>query len=177
MFNIVITGPESTGKSTLAKQLALFFEASFVDEFARSYLQNLNRKYDQSDLSEIAKGQIKLEEEAFIGNPKIVICDTGLEVIKIWSEYKYGNSNSYITEQLAIRLPDLYLLMTPDLPWQPDPLRENPENRKELFGLHKSELISSRVTFYEISGNGEERFELAKKLIINHFIRFPISQE
>lgn len=170
MFKIVITGPESTGKSTLTKQLASQLEATFVNEFARGYLQNLNRDYNQSDLIEIAKGQIKLEEEAYFLNPKNVICDTSLEVIKIWSQFKYQSCDPFIEHSMRQRRPNLYLLMSTDLPWESDPLRENPDDREKLFDLYKNELVISEVPFYKIYGNGEERFKMAKEVIKNHLI-------
>ncbi len=167
MYKIVITGPESTGKSTLAKQLADHFNAPLIKEFARVYLTNLSRKYRQSDLLEIAKGQLKLEKEAIIQNAELIICDTSIEVIKIWSEVKYGTCNQSILNIYSKNLPDLYLLMTPDLPWQPDPLRENPNDRDILFKLYKNELISSKTPFLEISGSGNERIKMAIKGIEN----------
>ncbi len=165
MLKIVITGPESTGKSTLAKQLAAHFNAQLVDEFARTYLTNLGRAYTQSDLLIIAKGQIKAEYKAIADNPTLLICDTSLEVIKIWSEFKYGSCDPFITNGLSNNLPDLYLLMTPDLPWQPDPLRENPDDRDQIFELYKKELKISGVPFYKIWGNEKERFKMAKEVI------------
>jgi len=169
MHKVVITGPESTGKSTLAKQLAVHFNALLVKEFARSYLTNLGRAYTQSDLTKIAKEQIALEEIATNSNPDLIICDTSLEVIKIWSEFKYGNCNSFIIAELSNNLPDLYLLMTPDLPWQPDPLRENPNDRDEIFELYKKELKMLGIPFYEIWGNGDKRFKIAKEVIEEKF--------
>ena len=165
MLKVVITGPESTGKSTLAKELATYYNTLHVDEFSRGYLSELRRTYVQQDLTEIAKGQIKLEDSAAKKTKELLICDTSLEVIRIWSEYKYGNCDPFILEKLAHRLPDLYLLMAPDLPWQPDPLRENPNDRTELYTLYKKELINSQVPFYEISGISEKRFKMAKEVI------------
>ncbi len=165
MYKIVITGPESTGKSTLSKQLADYFKVEKVAEFARAYLEKLDCPYTQKDLTTIAKGQIECEEKALKMDVRLIICDTSLEVIKIWSEFKYGSCDPFITSSLVNRQPDLYLLMKPDLPWQPDPLRENPKERDELFELYKEELISSGVPYYEVSGNGEVRFEIAKEAI------------
>lgn len=167
MLKIVITGPESTGKSTLAAQLALHFNATLVAEFARNYLTHLNRPYCQADLIEITKGQLKLEKEAIIQNSELIICDTSIEVIKIWSEVKYGNCDSFIITELYNNLPTLYLLMAPDLPWQPDPLRENPNDRDILFKLYKNELISSKIPFIKVSGGGNERLKIAIKVIEN----------
>ena len=165
MLKIVITGPESTGKSTLTKQLANYFNVEMVEEYARTYLQNLAKDYTQQDLTEIAKGQIFLEDKALEIDSEFIVCDTSLEVIKIWSEFNYGDCASFITTSLQQRQPNLYLLMTPDLPWVPDPLRENPTNRQELFNLYKDELVSSNVPFYEIGGNGNERLTKAIEVI------------
>ncbi len=167
MPKIVITGPESTGKSTLAKALATYYKTIYVEEYARTYLTKLGRDYVQQDLLEITKGQIALEGSAATKNPKLLIYDTSLEVIKIWSEYKYGNCNQFIIDQYQSRLPDLYLLMAPDLPWQPDPLRENPNDREELYELYKNELISSKTPYHEISGSENERIKIGIKVIEN----------
>ena len=170
MFKIVITGPESTGKSTLTNQIAVHYKALSIDEFARAYLSNLGRDYTKKDLTEIAKGQIEIEDKAMKKGLKFVICDTSLEVIKIWSEFKYKSCDSFITISLQQRQPDLYLLLQPDFPWVPDPLRENPNDRDALFELYKRELTSSKVPFYDIFGNGEKRFEMAKEVINNHLL-------
>ena len=170
MLKIVITGPESTGKSTLSKQLANHFKVAMVEEYARTYLQNLTKNYIQQDLTEIAKGQIAIEDKALEIDSKFIFYDTSLEVIKIWSEFKYKSCDSFITKSLQQRQPDLYLLMKPDVPWEPDPLRENPTNRQELFGLYKNELVTSKVPFYEISGNGKERLTKAIEVIANFLI-------
>lgn len=165
MFKIVITGPESTGKSTLTKQLATYFKVDMVTEYARGYLQKLDRDYNQKDLTEIAKGQIHLEDEAMKTNSRFIVFDTSLEVIKIWSEFKYQSCDAFITNSLQERQPDLYLLMKPDLPWKPDPLRENPFDREALLELYKKELKLSNVPFIEINGKDEKRFEMAKTTI------------
>lgn len=165
MIKVVITGPESTGKSTLSKQLADYFKGEMVEEFSRTYLEKLKLPYTQKDLTAIAKGQIVCEDKALTKNTNLIICDTSLEVIKIWSKFKYKSCDAFITKSLSSRQPSLYLLMRPDLPWQPDPLRENPDDREILFDLYKKELIASNVPFYEIYGNGKERFEMAKKIV------------
>ena len=167
MLKVVITGPESTGKSTLAKELAKYYKTTFVEEYARNFLTNLGRAYVQQDLLEIAKGQIAQEDSSANKNPTLLICDTSLEVIKIWSEYKYQSVDVFITNSLKVRKPDLYLLMRPDLLWELDPLRENPDNRDELFELFKKELDQTDTTYHIISGLEQARFELAKGVIAN----------
>lgn len=135
MNKIIITGPESSGKTTLCKNLAKHFKLSFSKEFARFYLEKNGYNYNQSDLLEIAKGQLLSEK-----NQQIL--DTDLITIKIWSEYKYGSCDSWILEKINEQKLEqrFYLLCKPDIPWQSDPLRENPDNRDELFEIYKKEL-------------------------------------
>ena len=165
MLKVVITGPESTGKSTLAKQLADYYNVDMVNEYSRSYLEKLDRPYIQNDLTAIAKGQIKLEDETLGTNTNITICDTSLEVLKLWSVFKYHSCDPFISDSFSERQPNVYLLMTPDLPWKPDPLRENPFDRDELFNIYQKELGTTGIPFYEIAGNGDERIEMAKKIV------------
>jgi nicotinamide riboside kinase len=116
MIRIAVTGPESTGKTTLARQLARRYGAPWTPEYARYYLRRLNRPYVQDDLLAIARGQLEWEEAKGRRNPEILFSDTCLLVIKIWSEFKYGNCHPWILEQLRAHTYDLYLLCGVDLP-------------------------------------------------------------
>ena len=140
MIKIVITGPESSGKTTLAEELALHYKTAWVPEYARIYLNQLDRPYREEDLLEIAQGQVQQEDEAARLNPRLLVCDTSLLVVIIWSTYRYGHCHPWIEEQWRQRPVDHYLLCRPDLPWQPDPQRENPHNRDELFVLYQRAL-------------------------------------
>ncbi|MGB3587118.1 MAG: ATP-binding protein, partial [Tunicatimonas sp.] len=155
MIKIITTGPESSGKSTLAQALAGYYQVVWVPEYARDYLNKLNRPYQEEDLLKIAKGQIKREDEAAKGKPDLLICDTSLMVIKIWSEYRYRRCHPWILKQIERRPLDLYLLCTPDIPWEPDPQRENPTNRDELFLLYQQALADEPAV--TIQGNYQQR--------------------
>ena len=97
MKHVVFTGPECSGKTTLSKKIAKTFNLPLVEEYARSYLKNLNRAYEYSDLTNIAKGQIDAEnKQKKNSDKKVLICDTNLQVIKIWSEVKYSKCDSFI---------------------------------------------------------------------------------
>lgn len=161
IYRIAITGPESSGKSTLARNLAEYYKTEWVPEFARKYIDQLNRPYNEHDLTEIAKGQISREEEIASKANKYLFCDTELTVIKIWSEYKYGNIDPYILSEFNNRLYDLNLLMDIDLPWKYDKQREHPENQKFFFDWFVRELKVKNANYHVISGSGEERFENA----------------
>ena len=153
MFKIAITGPESTGKSTLSEKLAHHYNTNFVPEYSRSYLENFVGQYTENDVVEIAKGQYNLILEEEKKSSKILIADTEIVVCKIWVEYVFKHSNKVIDEILKQQNFDLYLLCDIDLPWVYDPLRENPniEERKELFEIYKNTLEQMKVPFEIVS--------------------------
>ncbi len=156
---IVITGPESTGKTTLARELARHFRTPWVREYSRWYLGRLERPYTEEDLEPIALGQKRWERYAAEESRKGFFCDTSLEVIEIWSRYKYGRLTASLEEKLKHAPADLYLLCYPDLPWEPDPLRENPRDREELFVWYERWMKERGVSYQKVQGRGEERLE------------------
>lgn len=161
MLRISITGPESTGKSELAKQMAIHYQTIFVPEFAREYLENLGKAYVFEDIVKIAKKQLALENKLAEQAHKILFCDTDILVTKIWSYYKYNKCDPWIEEEAKSHRYDLYLLCDIDLPWVEDPLREHPGKREELFGLYLKELQQLKVRYAIISGTGPKRTENA----------------
>ncbi|PSL04378.1 AAA family ATPase [Cecembia rubra] len=164
---VVVIGPESTGKSTLSQDLASYFRAPWVPEFARTYLENLNRPYVYEDLLEIAKGQIQLEDNKAQHAGQLLICDTDLHVIKVWSEHKFGQVHDWVLEQIKTRKYDIYLLADIDIPWQEDPQREHPEPemRRHFFDIYSRLVRQTGVPFEIISGNEKERIKKAVKAI------------
>jgi len=152
MNKIIVTGAESSGKTTICEGLSGYYNIPFSEEYSRIYLNTLQRDHTQEDLLEIAKGQLKSNQ----GNQ---ICDTDLITIKIWSNYKYGNCNNWILEQIEKQKTEnrFYLLCKPDIPWKSDPLRENPTNREELFEIYKEEIEKLKHNYSIIEG--EERIK------------------
>jgi len=146
----VLTGPESSGKTTIAQRLAMDFGAPLVTEYARTYLDQLNRPYNQSDLWKIAQGQQAAEKKTAATNPHYLICDTDLWTILIWSEEKYGTVDPRISKALAQQKTNLYLLLQPTLPWTYDPQRENPTDRDRLFHIYRNKLRLHRQPYLEI---------------------------
>jgi NadR type nicotinamide-nucleotide adenylyltransferase len=154
---VAIIGPECTGKSELSKFLAQHFKTEWVPEYARAYIDNLRRPYNQNDLITIAHGQLRLEDEYARDANTFLFCDTNLYVIKVWSMFKYGNCDQEILDQIANRKYDLYLLTYVDLPWEEDPLREHPTKREELYNIYLNEMKNQSVPFVEIKGDREQR--------------------
>lgn len=168
---IVITGPESTGKSTLSQQLATHYTTQWVPEFARTYLEQLDRPYRQEDLLEIARGQAALEDRKKPEASQYLICDTGLEVIKIWSLFKYGNVDQRIDRMLVNRSYDFFILCKPDLVWTPDPLRETPkpEDRWRLFELYREEILRLGIPSVIVEDEAHRRLEMAVTAVEEYF--------
>jgi len=165
IYRIAITGPESTGKSTLAKGLADHYNTIWVPEYAREYLGNLDRPYSEMDLLKIAQGQLALENSLQKEAHEFTFCDTELLVIKIWSEYKYGKAHPFIHENLSKNPYDLYLLMDIDLPWEYDPQREHPDKRRFFFDWYEKELKRLNANYYVVRGSSQKRMENAVKIV------------
>lgn len=162
---IAIVGPESTGKTDLARFLAGHYQTTWVPEFARVYLENLHRPYTKDDLLIIARGQIQSENALAKKANRLLFCDTNLVVIKIWSEFKYHTCDPEILTLMNDQKYDLHLLMDVDLPWEDDPLREHPDKRQELFDLYKAELENTQTNFTIIRGDYALRKESAIKAV------------
>ena len=156
MLRIAITGPESSGKTTLAKALSEHYNISFVPEFARTYLEKTEGKYEQLDLDKIAQGQLK---SLISAEDSIVISDTDFSVLEIWSQYKYKNTSELINKLVQKDLFDLHILCSPDIPWEADLLRENPNSRDLLFELYSKSLNSNNKNFIVVNGSAKNRLE------------------
>jgi NadR type nicotinamide-nucleotide adenylyltransferase len=166
---IAITGPESTGKSMLARQLAAHYHTRWVPEYAREYLEQLDRPYHENDLLTIAHGQMEQEESIMPQTGDFLFCDTELLVVKIWSDVKYGRCHPWIIEHLKKPRYSLYLLCDIDLPWEYDPLREHPDHRQFLYDLYYNELKNRQFPFYVVSGTGSDRVTNAIEIIQRFF--------
>jgi NadR type nicotinamide-nucleotide adenylyltransferase len=161
MKRIAITGPESTGKSTLSAQLASRYQTVWVPEYAREYLTRLDRPYTIDDLLAIAKGQIQLEQSWLEKASRVLFSDTELIVMKVWSEHAFGQCPEWILRGIAQQQYDLYLLTGIDIPWQPDPQREHPHLRQYFYELYRRELQERNLNFVEIHGTPSERLSQA----------------
>lgn len=165
---IVITGPESTGKSTIAASLAQHYQTEFVPEYAREYLNALKEDYQYEDLLEIAKGQIALENEVSKrAKNGLLFCDTDLFVLKVWSEHRFKKCHPWILGQIKKRHYDYYFLTDIDFPWVSDPLREHPEveMRAYFFNSYLQLLKKNDLPFSILNGNEEQRLKKAIEVL------------
>ena len=157
---ISIVGPESCGKTTLARALAKRFGAPWVEEYARAHLSG-RPAYDENDLDAIAKGQVAIEERALKDAPPVLVLDTDMLVIRIWWREKYGQVPEWVEAALCSQPDRAYLLARPDLAWEPDPLRESQFDRERLFDVYRDALAERGATFGIVSGTDGARLQSA----------------
>ncbi|MBC8083675.1 MAG: ATP-binding protein [Hymenobacter sp.] len=169
MLRVTITGPESTGKTTLSRQLAAHYHTAWAAEYARGYLEANGPRYSLPDLEAIAQGQLDAEAraaaEARAQDRPVFFCDTDLLVIKVWAEHAFGHCPAWILRYLEEPRYDLVLLLNVDLPWEPDPLREHPNLRQHFFRIYQRTLQEQGANFTIISGPPAQRFGQAGRLV------------
>ena len=167
-IRIAVTGPESTGKSTLSQQLAEEFNGRFIPEFAREYIGKLLHHYTFEDVEAIAKAQVEQYRLTKSSSDNLFFFDTWLIITKVWFLWSFQKMPEWLDQEIRDCKMDLFLLCRPDLPWEADPVRENGgENRLKLFELYIEELKHYGFNFVEIGGVGEERLSNAIDVVRN----------
>jgi NadR type nicotinamide-nucleotide adenylyltransferase len=162
---VCIFGPESTGKTTLAQQLADHFATVMVPEYARTLLESQGGRHTEADMVRIARGQIASEEALARNAHGVLICDTDALTTTIWSEVLFGRCNDWLLVQAEKRPYDLYLLLDVDVPWVGDPVRYLPEERKGFFDRCRQALESRGRRYVIIQGTWEQRFARARAAV------------
>ena len=156
---VCAVGAESTGKTTLCRELARRFRVPWLGEYAREYLDG--GAYGPADLEKIAREQARREADLLNGTHSGVVLDTDLAVVFVWWRERFGPVPAWLADAFAAQSPRLYLLCRPDLPWEADPLRESPNDLERLHGEYRRLLSERRLPFVEIGGKGAARFEAA----------------
>jgi len=165
-LKVVLFGPESSGKTTLSRELSKYYNTLWVEEFARRYLQdkwnNEKKRCELSDIIPIAIGQIKLENEFSLKASKLIFCDTDILETKVYSETYFNGFCDPILDKFALENKyDLYILTDIDIPWIKDDLRDKPNNRKTMFLAFKEALIKYNRPYILVSGDLKTRIKIA----------------
>ncbi len=166
---IALFGPESTGKTTLARQLAEVFDTEWVPEYMREYLQ---KKWDEqgqtcapSDLLPIALGQMESENRLAARARKVLFTDTNLLELAVYSQVYYGYVSSWLEEAASQAHYDLYFLTYIDVPWEPDDLRDKPDERDEMFRIFEKALQERGLPYIVLKGDKPTRLQKARKIV------------
>ncbi len=172
IVKVVLFGPESTGKTTLAEQLARHYDTVWVPEYAREYLQdkwnNERKTCEPKDLLPIAEGQMRLENELTKKATKVLICDTDLLETKVYSEAYYVGHCDPLLEKNALKNSyHLYFLTYIDIPWVGDDLRDKPNERERMFTYFKETLEKYNRNFVALKGDKKSRLSTAIEHIDN----------
>lgn len=165
MIRVVLTGSESTGKTTLAAALAVHYGVEFVPEFVRRYAAEKNGPLDFNDHGPIARGQIALEDAAIARENLLVIQDTDLLSTVVYCDHYFGRCPDWIREKARERRPDLYLLCEIDLPWIHDGVRDRGHMRDEMQRLFRDAVIASGAPYANVRGTGDDRTQRAIDVI------------
>ena len=170
VLKIVLFGPESTGKTTLAKDLAAHFDTEWVPEFSRDYLQ---QKWDKEqkiceipDILPIARGQMALENQKCRTAKNVLFCDTNLLETVVYSRAYYEDycESSVLKHALKAQY-DLYFLTYIDVPWVEDDLRDRPQQRELMFSKFQKALEENNLPYVLLKGTHRERFATAVKIV------------
>ena len=165
VLRVVLTGSESTGKTTLARRLAEHYRTAVSREFVREYAIERNNQLGFEDHGPIARGQMAAEDEAVAAARRVAFLDTDLVSTVVYCEHYYGRCPLWILETAAERAGDLYLLMNVDVPWVPDPARDRGDRREEMHALFRNRLEAMHLPYVEIGGDWDQRLAAAVKAV------------
>ena len=152
---VCIFGPESTGKTTLTRDLAQHFDTAFAHEIARDLLTDNNVTIE--DILRIGRAQTALVEHKTLTANKILFCDTDVITTQIYCQLYLNEIPSELVDLEAKTHYDLYVLLDIDVPWVEDPLRDFGDKRAEMYALFKSELDKRSIPYINVSGNWSTR--------------------
>ncbi|MDX2173736.1 MAG: ATP-binding protein [Bacteroidota bacterium] len=159
---IAIIGAESTGKSDLCKRLATHYKTVFVPEYARTYFSNKDiNNYTISDLEIIAQNQIESERKILKQANTFLFCDTTLLTIKIWADLEFNKAVTFVEDNLHKINYDYYLITNNDVPWEPDPLRQNKFSRDLIFKLNLDFIKKINANYFIVEGTNASRLKNA----------------
>lgn len=167
---IAVFGTESTGKTTLARQLAAHFGAAWATEYVRTFWDEHAGHIEAADLATIAHGQIANEDTAAARDDALVICDTELLTNTLWADLLFpGQCPAWVRAEAERRSHayTLYLLCDTDMPFFDDEQRcfPGPEEREQCRRLWQRTLTERGLPFVLIQGPYDQRFATATAAI------------
>ena len=176
LARIAIEGPESTGKSTIARAVATGLGFTYAPEWAKCFIEQSVRQgqaFAEADLLTIARGHCAAEQSLELVAHRALIADTSLLTTLIWGRFLYGRSDARIEAMFAAeeaRAPRHRWFFTPDTLWVADAHRNvaanpaAPETRRRFWDLLVAEAERRGLTFDIVPGGFAEKQERALAL-------------
>lgn len=157
MLRVVLSGVESVGKSTLAKDLADHFDGLLVPEFGRTYTERLRRDLTLEDHYAIAEGHEITADQAAAARPRLLVEDTDIVMTTAWATMLFGRR-----DPILARWPSrghLHLLLAPDVPFVADPVRMfgDADARTRFHAVVEAEFAARELEPTHVAGAWAER--------------------
>ena len=169
LLRVCVTGPESTGKTTLARRLAEHFHTEWVPEGSRVYAERIGRPLTANDVVPIAREHVFLADAAAElargEHARLLVLDTDLLSTVVYARHYYGTSPRVVEREERARRADLYLLCDVDVPWLPDGIRDRPQNREQMLALFRDALVRRRARYVNVRGDWDERWRIARSAV------------
>ena len=162
---VCVFGPESTGKSTLAKDVADVLRTVWVPEYARTHLEAQGGKIEAADIPRIARGQRAAEDALARDANRVLVLDTDLLETTVWSDVLFGGCPEDLRAEAGKRTCDLTLLTDVDVPWVKDPVRYLPDERRSFFERCRRTLEAGGRRYIVLSGPREKRLAEAVEAV------------
>ena len=165
LLRVCVTGPESTGKTTLARRLAERFHTEWVPEGSRVYAERIGRALTAADVTPIGREHVMLADAAAelarAAGASLLVLDTDLLSTEVYSRYYYGAMPHWMEGAERERRADLYLLCDVDVPWIPDGVRDQPTDRHAMFLRFQQALARRSACVTIVRGDWDERWAIA----------------
>ncbi len=165
MRRVVLTGSECTGKTVLAEELARRFGCPWVPEHSRDYADLKGAPLGPEDVEPIARGHLASEDQARRLAGALLLLDTDLLSTLVYARHYYGACPAWVEQAARERRADLYLLMHPDIPWQPDGVRDRGDRREEMHTLFEAALLDLGCPVVDVRGDWDERHAAAEQAV------------
>ncbi|MDQ5938579.1 MAG: family ATPase [Patescibacteria group bacterium] len=169
-WRISVVGAESTGTTTLARDLAKHYNTVWVPEYGRLYsegklMSSEANQWRTEEFEMIAKTQNTIEDSLAENSNGLVICDTDSFATAIWHERYMGQRSAKVEEIASSKDHDLYILTGDEIPFVQDGTRDGEGIRHKMHQTFIQRLKEAHKNFIIVEGSPEKRLQVAIQAI------------